>query len=841
MERHRARADDAPPVYRDEQRARAPLSSRAALPDAGWGASGGWEASGGWDAAGDWQTTAGGAVVGDERSHDLPSRLGDSARDEGDREGWAAADGWHHGARDRDFERRYDRGGGRDANGRGEWESERDRAYYDHGSDARADHGRPADRYEVSWEGEGGRGAWDNGGDRDGRGAHYNDGGRDAIVKERRSGGGGGYHSGGGGGRDRERSHGTQGHRVGGGRDEPPVRETGRGGALRGIHCLKDAPPFDRIPSFETKADCEAFVRRECSRWTNPDYPRFRHLFSMLVDWGQIAQYLVAESNRIDAEVRAPSEEVARRVESLPTYAVPDAVLASLRARFDLPFHQRFTRESTRNTLTYLFFHMRCGIYARICGNKLVMFAPFANLYYRNNWGQDLIQYDPRYGGNREEYYRSKEAFYRRENVLPDVDRWWANGCIMDNELPATVWGDHLLAQMKDLLQEVCATREIGDCEFFLNKRDHPQLKADLSEPYDFLYASAAPPLTRERHDAYAPVCSFFSSDLFADILIPSSDDWEIATGRVFPRAAGDNYSEKNRSHWNVPWEERKQTAFFRGSATGGGCTVETNPRIHIAQISHEWSTNPALCGSDEVPRYLDAALTTWNLRDKKLAGRPMTFVNPTDFPFKVGTENYVPMYEQARFKYLVYIDGHCAAARYAFLMRSGSVILKVDSKPSQTAGHLWFFPLLRPFEDHVPVKHDFSDLQEKIEWCRANDDRCHQIAANARRLYDDHVGREGILNYFATILNEISRRTDHLVWEPLADGFPSQYTADQEPIRYASREPPRRSDQWVDARSPATRLDRAVDERRERERHNMAERRADYIDAARRVDGRRH
>ncbi len=36
-----------------------------------------------------------------------------------------------------------------------------------------------------------------------------------------------------------------------------------------------------------------------------------------------------------------------------------------------------------------------------------------------------------------------------------------------------------------------------------------------------------------------------------------------------------------------------------------------------------------------------------------------------------------VPMYAQARYKYQLYVDGHCAAMRYASMMPLGSVILK--------------------------------------------------------------------------------------------------------------------------------------------------------------------
>ena len=36
-------------------------------------------------------------------------------------------------------------------------------------------------------------------------------------------------------------------------------------------------------------------------------------------------------------------------------------------------------------------------------------------------------------------------------------------------------------------------------------------------------------------------------------------------------------------------------------------------------------------------------------------------------------------------------------------MMRLGSVILKVA--PRQVADRMWYFPLLKPYVDHVPVK----------------------------------------------------------------------------------------------------------------------------------------
>jgi hypothetical protein len=90
--------------------------------------------------------------------------------------------------------------------------------------------------------------------------------------------------------------------------------------------------------------------------------------------------------------------------------------------------------------------------------------------------------------------------------------------------------------------------------------------------------------------------------------------------------------------------------------------------------------------------------------------------------------------------------------------MRLGSVILKVDSMC--VADSIWYFPLLRPHWDYVPVKSDLSDLREKIEWCRNNDIKCREIAKNARMLYDRFISRDGILDYMQSVLIEISNRT---------------------------------------------------------------------------------
>lgn len=262
-----------------------------------------------------------------------------------------------------------------------------------------------------------------------------------------------------------------------------------------------------------------------------------------------------------------------------------------------------------------------------------------------------------------------------------------------------------------------------------------------------------------------------------------------------------DLFTPSNLAKFNCEWENKVPTAFFRGTATGGGTTVDTNQRLKCAQLSYEWNSNPLLNGTSTTEEssdsssdsnnggnasiaasttnnkpYLDAKITGWNRRDKKLASSKMTFIRPKQFKFDGGKQNYIEIYKQSSYKYLVYIEGHCAACRYGFMMLLGSVILKVDS--TCVADQMWYFPLLQPYVDHVPVKADFSDLKEQIEWCRNNDDQCQIIAKNAQNLYYQYICKDGILDYMQSIFYEISSRyyvpPDYASYAPKKEKIPN-------------------------------------------------------------------
>jgi hypothetical protein len=92
-----------------------------------------------------------------------------------------------------------------------------------------------------------------------------------------------------------------------------------------------------------------------------------------------------------------------------------------------------------------------------------------------------------------------------------------------------------------------------------------------------------------------------------------------------------------------------------------------------------------------------------------------------------------VPRALQMSCKWILDVDGFVRTwDAFAWKMRSGSVVLSPAS-PWES----FFTRQFEPWAHFVPIANDFSDLAEKLDWCRANDDECRQIAERARQRSD--------------------------------------------------------------------------------------------------------
>ena len=421
----------------------------------------------------------------------------------------------------------------------------------------------------------------------------------------------------------------------------------------------------------------------------------------------------------------------------------------------DCKLYRNLTTKSIQNTFDYIFHKFKKGIFLRIKTGKLTTFLPFSNKNFVNEWSKKIC-IDPRYKSLNKfiEYIqKSLGRPYNSRYVNRFVDSWYANNCLVRYEYPVPE-GDSNNPIMSDMFLTLCKERKIPDMELFVNRRDFPLLKRDKTEPYNHMFDSESMPLKSHSYDNYCPILSMVTHESFADIPIPTGDDWARVTrkeGKFFPRTA-----QRSFLLTQVSWEERKNTAIFRGGSTGVGVTIDTNPRLKAVYLS---VTTPKENGEF----LLDAGITNWNLRPRKIQGEKyLQTIDVKKLPF--GLSPRLSPQEQLQYKYMLHISGHSAAYRLSLELCGGWCILIVES-----CYKLWYQHMLEPFVHYIPVKKDLSDLLIRIRWCRNNDKKCKTIMENAQKFSEKYLSRDGILDYLQTLLIKLKTQTGVYMYNELS------------------------------------------------------------------------
>ncbi|CAB9504889.1 O-glucosyltransferase LpsA [Seminavis robusta] len=91
-------------------------------------------------------------------------------------------------------------------------------------------------------------------------------------------------------------------------------------------------------------------------------------------------------------------------------------------------------------------------------------------------------------------------------------------------------------------------------------------------------------------------------------------------------------------------------------------------------------------------------------------------------------------MKELLSYKYLLSLEGNDVASGLKWKLYSNSVVFMA----TPTCASWAMEDLLVPYYHYIPLKDDFSDLKEKIQWARENDDACAQIAQQATKYMQD-------------------------------------------------------------------------------------------------------
>jgi Glycosyl transferase family 90 len=108
---------------------------------------------------------------------------------------------------------------------------------------------------------------------------------------------------------------------------------------------------------------------------------------------------------------------------------------------------------------------------------------------------------------------------------------------------------------------------------------------------------------------------------------------------------------------------------------------------------------------------------------------------------------------DMVKSKYILDIDGNASTwDATAWKLNSGSVILKSDSCWNQ-----WFFDKFKAWEHYVPVKDDFSDLQDQFAWCEGHQEECEKMIRNCKKLFQQVYRFQTVSDYIVDKLYEMN------------------------------------------------------------------------------------
>ena len=166
-----------------------------------------------------------------------------------------------------------------------------------------------------------------------------------------------------------------------------------------------------------------------------------------------------------------------------------------------------------------------------------------------------------------------------------------------------------------------------------------------------------------------------------------------------------------------VPWEERSDALIWRGQYNGQGlfslspdhvAHMGVKQRLRLAVKAH------GLPGVD-VRFVQDDKSDAASLRAADLLGDPMRMVSWKTRRFAIDIDGYSNAWSNLLQRFHL-----------------GCCVFKVDSA---FGFRQWYYDQLVPFETHIPIRADLSDLEEKLDWARTNDAQCREIAANGQAL----------------------------------------------------------------------------------------------------------
>jgi len=175
---------------------------------------------------------------------------------------------------------------------------------------------------------------------------------------------------------------------------------------------------------------------------------------------------------------------------------------------------------------------------------------------------------------------------------------------------------------------------------------------------------------------------------------INNHSDLSLLLKLQFGRHWGPFYTFKD----NYEWTSKKNEIIWRGAPTGNG------DRIKFCDLYYKKYNVGLSCIFDYIPQY--------------------SYLQKSE----------ISLDDFCKYKYIISIEGNEKDSGINWKLASNSVVLM-----KQPIYESWLMESkLEPWIHYIPLKEDFSDIDEIYLWCLNNDDKCREITLNANKFMDN-------------------------------------------------------------------------------------------------------
>lgn len=186
----------------------------------------------------------------------------------------------------------------------------------------------------------------------------------------------------------------------------------------------------------------------------------------------------------------------------------------------------------------------------------------------------------------------------------------------------------------------------------------------------------------------------------------------------------------------DLPYEQKKDVLVWRGSDTGYGF----GNNIPYRPVSRQ--TLVETFASYPGPE-LDIGLSGVSVNQKT-----------NDNLFRQHIKPKLQMKDMLQHKFLLSVEGNDVATNLKWILSSNSVAFC----PPFTINSWILEENLQPWQHYIPVRHDFHDLPDRVEWAINHPQQCQDIVRQAKRYMEPYLDLETENLVQRTVLEEYAK-----------------------------------------------------------------------------------